>query len=105
MTMTISREVRNLIREYYEHHGEKAKIFGKLVSRDGISVGYLVHTKNSAGVAYSTIIEIVNRGGGEMYATEIYSIPSEDEQGMIDSFVNRCDDCDCDCGWYGGSDG
>lgn len=91
MELPITKELRQMVKEYHEYHGDLSCRIVKVV-RD--EVGYpslLVRAKNYKGEKISCIES--NAGG---YISEIASAPTEDEECLLCWFSGEKEDGDYD---------
>lgn len=87
MELPITDELRQMVKEYHEYHGDRSCRIVRVVRDD---VGYpslLVRVRNRAGERYSCID---GYGGG--YISEIASAPTEDEEGLVCWYSGGKDD-------------
>ena len=78
MELPITDELRQMVKEYHEYHGDRSSRIVKVVRDD---VGYpalLVRVRNRAGAWYSCI----DSYGGD-YISEIASTPTDDEECLL----------------------
>lgn len=82
----VERIYRDAIREYYTHHGEKAKVIRKVYDGDNFVV--LCRLVGSDNIDWSTLVMFDYDSKGKLYATEFDHAEQDRENDMIAAFIN-----------------
>lgn len=90
MTQTISREIRNLIRDYYSYSGEKVRVTDKIERLDYCGNPEFAYVCKVTDENKNVVWTVVDASGydahGNKYATELFSDSNKDI--VVDSWVH-----------------
>lgn len=80
-------ELRKLVRDYFEWHGEDYTGFLRRVVDSNGSIGAICRIRGEHGKITSVLVHFPTDSHGDIYVSEMTSVPKDNEENLIDWFI------------------